>query len=105
MGLDFARAFGQPNVLIPSVLAVLAVCVPTWPATYYVATDGNDAHNGRFPSARGGNDGPWRTVRKAAATLSAGDTVLIRAGKYYEGPSILIRRSGTAEEPIVFKAY
>ncbi len=44
-------------------------------ATYYVATTGNDANSGTLAS-------PWRTIQKAANTMSAGDTVLIRGGTY-----------------------
>jgi len=46
---------------------------------------------------------PWKTITKAAATAAAGDTVLIKAGVYYE--VVVIAHSGTVASPIVFEAY
>ena len=62
--------------------------------TYYVATTGNDSNLGTEAS-------PLRTIQKAADTVSAGDTVLIKAGTYYE--QVYIKVSGTAENYITFK--
>jgi parallel beta-helix repeat protein len=44
---------------------------------YYVAPSGNDSYPGSQSQ-------PWKTIQKAAATMVAGDTVLIHAGTYYE---------------------
>ncbi len=64
---------------------------------YYVdATNGNDSNSGTI-------EYPWKTIVKAAATVTAGSTVLIRSGIYDDGP-IHIANSGSAENPIVFKA-
>jgi len=65
-------------------------------ATYYVATTGNDTNPGT--PAR-----PWRTIGKAAATMVAGDSVLVRAGIYREG--VNPARSGTQSDPIAYAAY
>jgi parallel beta-helix repeat protein len=47
------------------------------PATYYVATTGND-------SSSGSQLQPFRTIRKGLSTLKAGDKLYIRAGTYSE---------------------
>lgn len=46
---------------------------------------------------------PWKTLRKAAATARAGQTVLVKAGVYYE--TLNPGASGTLGNPIIFKAY
>jgi parallel beta-helix repeat protein len=46
---------------------------------------------------------PWKTIRKAANTLRAGDTAFIRAGTYNE--VVAPANSGTSGSYIVFKAY
>lgn len=63
---------------------------------YYVATDGNDANPGSMAQ-------PWRTIQKAANTLVAGDTVIVRVGTYPE--RITTVRGGTNESSrIIFEA-
>src|SRR5712691_7809988 len=64
--------------------------------TYYVATDGDDAHAGTKTA-------PFHTIQKAAAVAKAGDTVLVRAG-VYKG-HVYLRISGEPEKPVVFKNY
>jgi hypothetical protein len=65
-------------------------------SVYYVATTGSDANRGTFTR-------PWRTIRKAADTLQAGDTVYIRAGTYRE--RVLPQNSGSAGQYITYAAY
>ncbi len=65
-------------------------------AIYYVAATGNDDYAGDFAH-------PWRTIQKAADTLSAGDTVYIRAGVYSE--QVTPQNSGSAGQPITYAAY
>ena len=43
------------------------------PATFYVAPNGAD-------SANGDTTHPWQTIQFAANTITAGDTVVVRAG-------------------------
>ncbi|MFQ5613249.1 MAG: endo alpha-1,4 polygalactosaminidase [Anaerolineae bacterium] len=64
--------------------------------TYYVAPTGNDANPGSQAQ-------PWRTIQKAANTLTAGDTVYIRAGTYPEQVTPL--NSGSAGNYITYAAY
>ncbi|MDH7487801.1 MAG: right-handed parallel beta-helix repeat-containing protein [Anaerolineae bacterium] len=64
--------------------------------TYYVAPNGNDANPGTAAL-------PWRTIQHAANTLTAGDTVYIRAGTYNE--RVIPQNSGAAGQPITYAAY
>ena len=68
--------------------------------------DGNkvyvDANQGDDRQA-GGEQTPWKTLRHALRQLEPGDTLYLRAGVYYEHPSLT--RSGTAEAPITISAY
>ena len=66
-------------------------------ATYYVAPNGNDANPGTQAA-------PWRTVARAEGyAVNPGDTAIFLDGTY-ETPSIYLDRSGTASQPITFKA-
>jgi parallel beta-helix repeat protein len=71
--------------------------LPAVATTYYVATSGNDANNGKSTSA------PFRTVQRAANVVSPGDTVLIRNGNYRE--DVEAKRGGTASAPVTFQNY
>lgn len=66
------------------------------PATWYVATDGDDTRAG---SSR---QSAWRTIRHAADQANVGDTVLIAGGKYVE--RIRMRATGEKDSPITFRA-
>jgi len=63
---------------------------------YYVATDGWDGNPGTEQL-------PWRTVQRAADTLTAGQTVYIKEGTYNE--RIWVQNSGTPDNFITFTAY
>src|SRR5581483_9374844 len=63
---------------------------------YYVATNGNDSNAGTL-------EYPWRTIRKAADTLIAGQTAYVRDGFYDECP-ISFANSGTSGLPIQLRA-
>lgn len=69
---------------------------PVVSAAYYVATTGNDANAGTEAS-------PWKTIKKAAATLQPGQTVYIKSGTYTE--RLVPANSGTATKPITYAAY
>lgn len=65
--------------------------------TYYVSPNGNDSNPGTLSS-------PWRTIQRAANTLVAGDTVLVRSGIYKE--FVTIKTSGSKTNGyITFQAY
>ncbi len=67
-------------------------------ATYYV--DQNNVGCG--DSNNGSEISPWCTITKAATTMIAGDTAIIKAGTYRE--SINPSNSGTDGSPITFQA-
>jgi parallel beta-helix repeat protein len=73
----------------------MLVSVPAFPATYVVDPSGDDAN-------LGDGTAPWRTLQHAAATVGAGDLVVVRAGSYTE--SVTLNRSGTPDSPIAFAA-
>jgi hypothetical protein len=80
-----------------TVVALVALAVPAlaFSATYYVSPTGNDGNPGTAAA-------PWRTISKAAGTLTAGSTVIVKAGTYYE--SLVPTHSGTAGNLITFKS-
>ncbi|MBO9610494.1 MAG: carbohydrate-binding cenc domain protein, partial [Paenibacillaceae bacterium] len=89
-------------VLLAGVLCLLGLMLADRSAeaagnTYYVATTGNDT------TGNGTIGNPWRTIQKAASLMAAGDTCIIRAGTYRE--TVTPANSGTAGNPITFKAY
>ncbi|MBD2513690.1 right-handed parallel beta-helix repeat-containing protein [Nostoc sp. FACHB-973] len=73
------------------------------PTTYYVSGSGNDKNSGLTVSS------PFRTLQRAADLTNPGDTVLILNGEYKNSPQagavLSIKRSGTANAWIKFKAY
>ncbi len=65
--------------------------------TFYVSPTGNDANTGLSDAQA------WRTMQKAAETVRAGDTVLVRRGTY-AGWRHWGGNSGTADRRITYKA-
>src|SRR5262245_21985268 len=63
-------------------------------ATFYVSTLGADSNNGAEGT-------PWATLQKAANSVQAGDTVIVRAGNYV---GFHLTRDGTAAARITFQA-
>jgi parallel beta-helix repeat protein len=85
--------------LVPMTVAsvfVLWLATGAYGGTYYVSKKGRDRNPGT--EAR-----PWKTIRKAAKTLLAGDTVYIKAGTYRE--RVVPSRSGSADKYITYSAY
>jgi hypothetical protein len=72
---------------------------PAAGSTYYVSPDGSD-------KAAGTEGAPFRTIQRAASLVSAGDTVIVRAGTYAgfqldrDFPRAGPRRSRSPSEPI-----
>jgi hypothetical protein len=56
-------------------------------ATYYVDTSGSDKSNGSSST-------PWKTIQKAADSVSAGDVVIVRSGTY--SGRVSLNRSGSS---------
>lgn len=99
-------------------LSILFAINTAWSTKYYVKPTGNDANSGLTEPLA------WQHVMKACSTVVAGDTVLIRAGRYDEisavttatNPNVAVwsypaqagllpTNTGTAGHPIVFKGY
>jgi parallel beta-helix repeat protein len=72
---------------------------------FWVRTDGSDSCNGQNNLAYSQDSTvcAWRTIQKAASTLTAGQTVRVQAGNY-GNEKITIGNSGTQAAPITFKA-
>jgi hypothetical protein len=82
--------------IFTGVLIILLIVTSGYAAEYYGAKTGNDSNPGT--EAR-----PWKTIKKAADTMTAGDSVLIKAGVYNE--RVRPRYSGTAGEYITYTSY
>ncbi|WP_303905789.1 right-handed parallel beta-helix repeat-containing protein [Thiohalomonas denitrificans] len=106
----FPRLFRVSLVTFLLLMAAPHVALSAPGDIFYV-----DAGNS---SASDSNDGsesrPWKTIQKAASTLTAGETVLVKAGTYTElysgypntsASGLKPQNSGTADAPIIFKAY
>jgi len=104
IGQDRGKVVGQSSQKV--LVVVLVVCSlatvflvhprPVSAATqYYVSTGGSDSNPGT-------SDRPWRTIQKAANTMVAGDTVIVRAGDYAE--RVQVSRSGSSGAQITFQA-
>jgi parallel beta-helix repeat protein len=84
-------------ILFIFTLGISSCCqASTTYTTYHVATSGNDLNPGSQSQ-------PWKTIQKAAATMVAGDTVIIHGGTYYEEVSPV--NSGTKGEYITYQNY
>jgi hypothetical protein len=85
--------------LIRSLALALALAIPAAApaATYYVATHGNDNNPGTEAQ-------PFATVNKGAQVAQAGDTVIVKPGRYTPASRIVVANSGTSSAPITFKA-
>ena len=77
-------------------LLFIFLCPPIYSTTFYVSTTGNDSNPGTLNK-------PFATLQKAADSVVAGDSVLVRTGTY---AGLMIKnKSGTANAWIVFKPY
>ena len=78
------------------LLAAVLLPAAAFAEEYYVdAARGTD-------SSSGSAGAPFATVQKAADTVKAGDTVIIRPGVYYE--NVVLNATGEKGLPIIFKA-
>ncbi len=81
------------------LIAFAILLVGTWPvsaANLFVSPDGNDANPGTLGR-------PFRTIQKAADSLSPDDTCYVRAGVYRE--TVRLSTSGSPGRPVRIRAY
>jgi hypothetical protein len=79
-------------VFLCSSFAIHSVCG----ATYYVSPSGDDQNPGTELL-------PWKTIQKAADTLTQSDTVYVKAGTYFE--RVVPAFSGTSLNRITYAAF
>jgi parallel beta-helix repeat protein len=83
----------MPYILV--ILSVIVLMGTVNAAEYWVATTGNDK------SGVGSEPLPWGTIQYGVDQLDPGDILLVRDGNYQ---GFLVRRNGTAINPITIKA-
>lgn len=66
------------------------------PAWFVDARRGSDSHDGTQKR-------PWRTINNALKKLSAGDTLYLRGGQYFE--NVYCAVAGTPDKPITIRSY
>jgi hypothetical protein len=90
-------AVSQADPTESATAVVTLVTQPALGSTFYVSTTGRDSNPGTISQ-------PWRTIQHAANSVSAGDTVYVRAGVYNEVVTIPVSGSST-EGFITFSSY
>ncbi len=88
------------NVFLGSVLSWILLSSSAFAATYYVATTGSDANS---CSAAQNAATAKRSINAGAGCLSAGDTLIVKAGTYSEILNNVIP-SGTASTPTIVRS-
>jgi Right handed beta helix region len=88
----------RPITLLLSLQLLALTSMAGYGATYIVA----QRDPGSDDNGPGNHERPWKTISKAARSVVAGDTVLIREGIYRE--QVTVTNSGTADAPIRFEA-
>ncbi len=95
-GESYSPWFYIDNVAVYSEL----VLTPYDPVTYYV-----DQNHPQASDANPGTESlPWRTIQKAADSVRAGDTVIVKSGTYNERITFSSGRRGAPGQIITFKA-
>jgi hypothetical protein len=89
-------ACGRDDFYVEEVGAVETEAVTS--ASYYVATNGNDANPGTLAS-------PLRSIPKAVDLVRAGGSVIIRGGTYALSSALTLSRSGTSSGKIYLQNY
>ncbi|HEY2934020.1 MAG TPA: right-handed parallel beta-helix repeat-containing protein [Acidobacteriota bacterium] len=66
----------RPTIrLLIAVSSIIALTASAQAATFYVATNGNDANPGTQAQ-------PWATLQHGVSTIAPGDTILVESGTY-----------------------
>ncbi|MEA1894777.1 MAG: hypothetical protein U9N36_06195, partial [Euryarchaeota archaeon] len=85
-------------IIVLSIFALLALVATASATDYYMTTGGSDSNIGTSL------DTAWATLSHAQGQLSAGDTLHIADGTYYND-IFVAQVSGTAADPITIRAY
>ncbi|MGP8323333.1 MAG: dockerin type I domain-containing protein [Methanosarcinaceae archaeon] len=85
-------------IVVLSIFALLVLAATASATDYYMTTGGNDSNTGTSL------DTAWATMSHAQGQLSAGDTLHIADGTYYND-AFVAQVSGTAADPITIRAY
>lgn len=94
--MKFSNSVYKVQAAIVAIFTGLFVSSAGWATTFYVdATQGNDSNAGT-------SSAPWKTIRKAADNMVAGDTAIVRAASSSE--RVQVTRSGTSGAPITYQA-
>jgi Right handed beta helix region len=67
-------------------------------STYFVAENGSDGGPGTANL-------PWATINHAAEQADAGDTIMVRGGRYVLSAQVRLRKSGRTDAWITFAGY
>jgi hypothetical protein len=85
------------NILMAAFFMVMLVS-PSWAATYYVSTTGNNNNVGSEGS-------PWRTLTAKTTTLACGDILYVRGGTYSTEGEITFNQSCPSNNKIQVLNY
>lgn len=88
---------GFAALLASLVNGVFFSVAPTFATNYYLGPQGKDGNSGSLNS-------PWPTLALAHGRMAPGDTLFVRGGAY-SNAYINWTKSGTADRPMVLKAY
>ena len=94
--MKFSNSVYKIQTTIIAIFISFFISSTGWATTYYV-----DSRNGKNSNA-GTPSAPWETIQKAADTMVAGDTAIVRAASSSE--RVRITRSGASGIPITFQA-
>lgn len=83
--------------MLSALLLVLSITTSLKSADFYVSKTGNDM------TGDGSLANPWLTIQKACDEVTAGSTVFIKAGTYFE--ELFLNAAGTMGAPIIFKPF
>jgi hypothetical protein len=89
---------GTPKHKLLFLAFVCLFSSPTFSATYYVSTTGNNSNDGLSEM------NAWLTITYAVTQVSAGDIVYVKAGNY-GAENVLFSTQGTSGNPIIIQGY
>jgi hypothetical protein len=93
---QFCHSFTYPTIAEWSLYS--EVFALSHGAAYYVAPNGSDAGSGKV-------DQPWASIEHAAQQAVAGDTIIVRGGRYGLSSQVRFRNSGRPGSWITFVGY